>query len=129
MEICNEICRGFHADSKGTDTVYINQKPIKGFWVTGAYIENENNYIVSHTWCRNHFEKKKYTIIPETLCRFTGYYDKCHSQIFENDIVDIPDFRCKVRLENGTWYAVPHEHHIMLQYMKHIEVLGNEVYF
>lgn len=59
-------------------------------WVEGYYWQN---------WCGNHFIRttiehgcimiKDYEIDPETLCEFTGEYDKKDNMIWEYDIVSM----------------------------------------
>lgn len=69
-------------------------------WVEGYYWQN---------WCDNHFIRttiehgrimiKDYEIDPETLCEFTGEYDKKGNMIWEHDIVTMNAYR------GGKWYS------------------------
>lgn len=79
------LFKGFHKDENGNEKIFIHNKWVKGYWVTGDLIQD-----------RNENEQNRYKIgfyyncelvMPETICQFTGYLDKNEQQIFENDIL------------------------------------------
>lgn len=71
-------------------------------WVEGYYWQN---------WCGNHFIRttiehgrimiKDYEIDPETLCEFTGLYDKNKKEVWEHDIINHWERRSEIKY--GEW--------------------------
>ena len=73
-----------------------------GEWVEGSYYKQDYFYgdevekhiiITSSDALTNDFDLDFYEVIPETLCEFTGRYDKNGKRIWENDIVHLTDVR------------------------------------
>lgn len=69
-----------------------NGKWVEGYyckWLKGerivTYSEKETDCII--TWMSNG-GMSRYEVDPETICRFTGLYDKNGKKIWENDIVN-----------------------------------------
>lgn len=57
---------------------------MSGEWYYGYYFQDLNESAIKHYLfnCPTNFE-----IDPETLCQFTGFYDKKGNKVYENDIV------------------------------------------
>lgn len=85
------LFRGFHEDSNGEETIFLDGKEIKGKWVCGYY-------------CPTHFSRFPCSlciypvdtidshwygveVIPETVGQYTGVNDCLGIKVFENDIV------------------------------------------
>lgn len=104
-----------------------------GEWVEGFFIDNE---IACGTWegCTG---IDSYAIDPETLCQFTGLYDKNGKKIWENDIVFVTDENdCSGQISTGIgdiifiegmWYidGRPQEGLYDINKIFQIEVIGN----
>lgn len=118
-----------------------NGKWVEGYyckWLKGerivTYSEKETDCII--TWMSNG-GMSRYEVDPETICRFTGLYDKNGKKIWENDILmahldeSYPEDTTYETVEWGIAGWVTHEAgSIGRQYLdefdtEHFEVVGN----
>lgn len=96
------LFRGFHEDENGKETICLDGRKIKGFWVYGYYfIHNPEmaclssdqkplrHLIIKDGSCDWGFEPpiESFEVIPETVGQYTGLTDKTDKMIFENDII------------------------------------------
>lgn len=111
-----------------------------GEWVYGDiahHYENQRVFILcdqlafTYTECGiNRFVSERfYEVIPETVCQFTGLYDKNGKEIYEGDIVKDAD--------TGKIFEIIYQGHMFLRYERKpmymfytldgdcIEVIGN----
>lgn len=108
-------------------------------WVEGNYVEKYDLLGKRHLilYVDNYVRWKCVEIVPETLCQFTGLYDKNGKKIWENDILMAhldESYPEDVTYETVEWnFAgwVTHEaNSIDRQYLdkfdtEHFEVVGN----
>lgn len=94
------LFRGFHTDENGTKTITIDGKQIKGEWVEGCYVydNNLNHHIRA-------FDNCYYAVIPETVGQFTGLTAKNDKMIFEGDIMRMcsATYPCVVYWDGKGW--------------------------
>lgn len=101
--------KAFNQNDKGTQTIYLKGKPIKGDWVYGDLLkipysgrEDYVYYIVEEMdWRNTIYDIHRYAsqVIPETICEAVpGLKDSEGRQIYTHDIVECRVVRC-----GGTW--------------------------
>lgn len=102
--------KAFSQNDKGTQTIYLKGKPIKGNWVYGDLLkipysgrEDYVYYIVEEMdWRNTIYDAHRYAskVIPETICEaIPGLKDSEGNQIYAHDIVE-----CWVWRNGGTYY-------------------------
>ena len=80
------VFRGFHEDSSGTKSIYINGQLIKGWWVKGNLRIVASKGEVNVYYIRNFGKKSRsWNVIPETIGSCTGMEAK-RGIIFGGDI-------------------------------------------
>lgn len=108
-------------------------------WVEGNYVEKYDLLGKRHLilYVDNYVRWKCVEIVPETLCQFTGLYDKNGKKIWENDILmahldeSYPEDATYETVEWNVAGWVAHEANSTdRQYLdefdlKHFEVVGN----
>ena len=65
-------------------------------WVEGFFINNRGDAMIFST---GETTVGMFHIEPDTICQFTGLYDKYGTKIFENDIVQLPQMIEKGRVK------------------------------
>lgn len=63
--------------------ILFKAKTISGNWVNGLLANKDDKWYISNK-AGSPFA---YEVIPETLCQFTGLYDRYGNKIWENDIL------------------------------------------
>lgn len=78
-------------------------KRLDGQWVEGYYWQNGcGNHFIRVIDGQGEFVLLDAEIDPETLCEFTGLYDKNKNMIYEHDIVQ-SDYNYKQEVKYGIW--------------------------
>ena len=77
-------------------------KRLDGQWVEGYYWQNGcGNHFIRVIFECNRIVIQDYEINPDTLCEFTGLYDKNNHEIWENDILELYGRKCLITY--GEW--------------------------
>ena len=94
-----------------------------GEWVYGFYVQWEDhcNELKHLIFVKSNEDKEfshmeQYEVIPETVGQFIGVLDKNGKEMYEDDVMQIINGKCKVDMHYSTLYHIE----------KHkIEVIGN----
>lgn len=62
-----------------------------GEWIFGYYLKNRGVDFIAPDEFANGKTWEDYEILPETVCQFTGLYDKNGKEIYEGDILKFFD--------------------------------------
>lgn len=98
----NFLFKGFHVTRQGTQEICINGQRFSGEWVQGYYVACKDEYCIDvnhaiftqeceHICMGEYKDYGWYDVIPDTVCQFTGLYDKDGNMIWENDVVSVRD--------------------------------------
>ena len=77
----------------------------KGGWVYGYYlpsVDGKTDFIANYSDSRVNIPQL-HIIYPESLCLFSGCFDKFGSKIFENDVLKIEERVYKVIFKSGAF--------------------------
>lgn len=105
------LCTAFVEDESGFESIHLGDKRIWGKWVTGYYVcLNSDEHRIytgfAEIDCGDYYPDA-YTVIPDTVCRFTGLFDINNYPIYQSDIVNISfaelSFAGKVDFQNGSF--------------------------
>lgn len=143
------LFRGFHESENGKETIYIDGREIKGFWVYGYYfIHNPElgcfsfdqkplkHLIIKDGFCDWGFEPpiNSFEVIPETVGQFTGVTAN-GKKIFEGDIVNFKtavyhykNCRIKYQVCSARYCAIDnhyYEYPMMNEETFEYEIIGN----
>ena len=98
-------------------------KRLDGQWVEGYYFAKpilNLHYII--------LGENQWMIDSETLCEFTGLYDKNKNKIYEHDIVQYPSSGYKQEIKYGVWDECGYSYEVYgwdVPSFEGIEVIGN----
>lgn len=111
-----------------------------GEWVEGCYVTSDGKSFICMDIVEHYcvIALRWFEIDPETLCQFTGFYDKNGKKIWENDICDRKEkYPEVVKMTDGDWtldysYAIGRDYGngycnlgFYVNERKCVEVIGN----
>lgn len=78
------LVRAFHESTTGPAVIYVNGKWMTGKWIIGYY--NYNPLLDRHeVFSYDDIQCYVHIVVPETICRFTGFYDSTPWQEISRD--------------------------------------------
>ena len=84
------LFRGFSEDKNGSDRIYYYGNWIKGKWVFGSPIY-QDNYVMIRWWDSWEFKYQEELVLSDTVAQFTGRHDVKGEKIWEKDIIRASD--------------------------------------